>query len=83
MWWKIKRWWLFQMRPAPKIGELLVFFPFNSGDDLRQEVFITGIKGEIIYFRFKGQEKINKLHVFSFLECYISKEFIESWGVKL
>lgn len=83
MWWKIKRWWLFQLSPPTKVGTLMTFYPFKANDTLRQDLIVKGIKGEYVLFSYVGDEEITKMHYSEFFECYINKKFIESWGVKL
>ena len=83
MWWKIKRWWLFQLRPCPKIGDTLSFYPFNSYDTLRQDIILTGIKGWTIYYKKVGTDYTLSMYAEDFFDLYISKNFLESWGIKL
>lgn len=85
MWWKIKRWWLFRIKPAPKVGELLCYYPFHSQDTLRRDVIIRTIKGNFIVYFCVGPdcEYQDIMHYEDFFELFINKKFIESWGVKL
>ena len=83
MWWKIKRWWLFRLRPCPKIGDVLSFYPFDSKDTLRQDIIVLGIKDYAISYKIVGNENIHELHAFDFFNLYISKKFLESWDIKL
>lgn len=83
MWWKIKRWWLFQLSPYSKIGDTMVFYPFKSNDTLRQELVIQGIKGNYIIVSYTGCKEFTKIHYEDFFECYINKKFLESWDIKL
>ena len=85
MWWKIKRWWLFQIKPAPKVGELLCYYPFDSQDTLRRDVIIRKFKGNFIVYFCVGpdREYLDIMHYEEFFVLFINKKFIESWGVKL
>lgn len=85
MWWKIKRWWLFRLAPTPKVGILLTYYPFTSKDNLRRDIIIRKVKGNFIVYECIGPNSHYEdiMHYTEFFELFISKEFIESWGVKL
>mgnify|MGYP007071637791 CR=1 FL=1 len=83
MLWKIKRWWLFRLAPCPKVGDAMVFYPFDSKDTLRQELVVKGIKGECILFTYVGYTQVTEMCYEDFFELYINKKFIESKGIKL
>ena len=83
MFWKIKRWWLFRLAPVPKIGDIMVFYPFDSKDTLRQELVLKGIKDVFILYTYVGCQDVTLMYYEDFFELYINKEFIESWGIKL
>ena len=82
MWWNIKRWCLFRLAPCPQIGDTLVFYPFDSEDTLRQELVVKGIRGDYFLFTFAGGY-VTDMYYTDFLELFINKKFIESWGIKL
>lgn len=73
--WAIKRWWVFQTTPCPKIGELLTFYPFNPLDTLRQDVIIYGLRGETIHYKIVGSDKMLTMWAGDFLQLYRGKQY--------